>query len=80
MIPIIENIVKSCDTKDALSEIGFLAGILVAGYGIYTCFKDTSNTENVESGLIAASTGSVFIIGSYIVRNIDGSCAYQYED
>ena len=75
MIPIIQDIVKSCETKDTLSEFGFLGGMLVAGYGAYTLTKP----RNKSSGLTAVITGSAFMIGSYIVGNINSKCQYQYQ-
>ena len=77
MIPIIQDIVKSCETKDTLSEFGFLGGLLVAGYGLYTITKP--QPQNAKSGLTAIITGSAFMIGSYIIGNINSKCAYQYQ-
>ena len=78
MIPIIQDIVKSCETEDTLSEFGFLGGMLVAGYGLYTIIARPQNTKS--AGLTAIVTGSTFMIGSYIVGNINSKCAYQYQD
>lgn len=80
MIPIIENIVKSCDTKDTLSELGFLAGSIIASYGLYTYIKDTANPQNISEVISATSTGGIFMIASYIVGNINNeSCnLYRY--
>lgn len=38
MIPIIQDIVKSCETEDTLSEFGFLGGMLVAGGSVKSAF------------------------------------------
>jgi len=35
MVPIIDKLTGSCETKDNLSEIAFLAGFLITVYGTY---------------------------------------------
>lgn len=76
MIPIVEKAIESCDTKDALSEVGLLAGLAVAIYGAYKYVKSVE-PEMKNSGILAATAGGIFMIGSFNLRNT--TCKYRYE-
>lgn len=78
MIPIIEDIVRSCETKDLLSEIGFLGGTLVAIYGSYLIFNKQSD-QSVHNGVLAVVTGGLFMTSSYMTGK-SSVCEYRYQD
>lgn len=80
MIPIIQDIIKQCQTGDALSEVGFLVGILLSGYGLYKYADNTINQKQSDGNeLIITTTGGVFMIASYKI-GMSGQCLYQYRD
>lgn len=72
--------IKQCQTGDILSEAGFLAGIILTGYGIYK-YADTIVNKTPSDGneLILTTTGGVFMIASYRI-GMSGQCLYQYRD
>jgi len=80
MIPIIQDIIKQCQTGDILSEIGFFAGILLTGYGIYK-YADNIIYQKQSDGneLVLTTTGGIFMIASYRI-GMSGECLYRYQD
>lgn len=81
MIPVIENWVKSCQTGDVLSEVGFLAGIIAAGAGIYRLYTDVTQNKAPYDGLITTAAGSTLMIGSLVSSRITSrECQYRYQD
>ena len=77
MIPIIEKVISSCETKDTMSEIGLLAGLVVAVYGTYKVIK-SSDEQMKSAGITAAAVGGIFMIGSLNLKNT--LCKYQYQE
>jgi len=77
MIPIIEKTIQRCETKDAMSEIGLLSGLIVAIYGTYKAIKSTDE-QMKSNGITAAAVGGIFMVGSLSLKNT--SCKYRYQD
>jgi len=80
MIPIIEDIINRCQTGDVLSEIGFFAGILLTGYGIYKYVDNTIYQKQSDGNeLILTTAGGIFMIASYKI-GMSGECLYRYQE
>lgn len=81
MIPVIEDWVTSCDTGDVLAEVGFLAGMIIAGTGVYKYITDTLAQRPNETGLLMTATGGTFMIASYAPHMLlEDKCLYRYKE
>jgi len=77
MIPIIDKLTGSCETKENLSEIAFLAGFLITLYGTYKAVKSI-DVQTRSSSLTAAAAGGLFMLASLDLRS--KSCKYAYNE